>query len=193
MWAWFCDWDVLTEIKEGSLWSFNWQTGKKQSRVFRGSFIHLSLSNSDKGQALTKAEVRSGSVTSSCQTITAAGLKAAHCLSASRTSQHRERGERLTPNTEKLLIQGELGWLHGIATYKRVMSSVLMYINQEKQMSFWIWTTSNHFSGQDISVHFGHKITNHLPDPACEDSFRLNVINLTQNDNNNTRMNYCTI
>lgn len=45
-----------------------WERRKRQSRfrgVFRGSFIHLSLSSYDKGQALTKAEVRSGSVTSS--------------------------------------------------------------------------------------------------------------------------------
>lgn len=37
--------------------------------------------------------------------------------------------------------------------------------------------------------------TNHLPDPTCENSFRLNVTNLIlrQSDNSIARMNYCTI
>lgn len=47
------------------------------------------------------------------------------------------------------------------------------------------------FCGHDVSTS-SHKIINHLPDPACENSLRLNVMNLTlrQNDNNNTGMNY---
>lgn len=79
-----------------------------------------------------------------CQPITAAGLKAAHCLSASRTS-HR-----------KWLIRGELGWLHRTVTYKRgVMSLVLMYVDQVKLMSSNIQLLSlnniahYHFSVED--------------------------------------------
>lgn len=53
-----------------------------------------------------------------CQPITATGLKPPHCLSASRTSQHREGGgDWLTPSTEKLLLQKEPGWLHRKHSY----------------------------------------------------------------------------
>lgn len=47
------------------------------------------------------------------------------------------------------------------------------------------------FRGHDVSTS-SHKIISHLPDPACENSLRLNVMNLTlrQNDNNNTGMIY---
>lgn len=126
-----------------------------------------------------------------CQPITAAGLKAAHCLSASRTSQHRE-GEPTDTEHWKLLIREELGWLHRIVTYKRVMSLVLMYVNQEKLMSSTIQLLSsnnilyNHFSGEDNFLLFLLQTANHLPDPACENSFRLNVTNLIlrPNDDN---------
>lgn len=58
------------EIKEGDIVLFQLANGgrgrgKGKAGFFGGSFIHLSLSSYDKGQALTKAEVRSGSVTSS--------------------------------------------------------------------------------------------------------------------------------
>lgn len=44
----------------------------------------------------------------------------------------------------------------------------------------------------DMMSTSSHKIISHLPDPACENSLRLNVMNLTlrQNDNNNTGMIY---
>ncbi len=137
MWACFCDWDVLMEIKEGVIQLVNGSRGKGKAGFW--GFIYPPLikrlwqrPGSDKG----RGQVWFSDQLLACQTITAAGLKAAHCLSASRTSQHREGvGGRLTPNTEKLLIQGELGWLHRIVTYKRVMSLVLMYVNQEKRTS----------------------------------------------------------
>lgn len=77
-----------------------------------------------------------------CQPITAASLKAAHCLSASITSQRRDGGLTDTKHW-KLLIQEELGWLHRIVAHKRVMSLVLMYVNQEKIEGFscWVWIT----------------------------------------------------
>lgn len=56
------------EMKAGDTVLFqlaNGSRGKGKAGFFGGSFIHLSLSSYDKGQALTKAEVRSGSVTSS--------------------------------------------------------------------------------------------------------------------------------
>lgn len=39
-----------------------------------------------------------------------------------------------------------------------------------------------------------HKITNHLPDPVCENSFRLNMIQFdSRYDNNKERLDYGTI
>lgn len=188
--------------RRGLLWSFNWQTGAeaKAKQGFVGSFIHLSLSSYDKGQALTKAQVRSGSVTSSWPVSPSRPLvwrlpsvyQPAENLST-------EKGGLTDTEHEKLFIQGKLGWLHRIGTYKRVMSLVLMYVNQEKRMSRRIQLLNlnnilyNHFSGEDF--FFLPQTTNHLPDPAYENSFRLNIINLIlrQNDNNITRMNCCTI
>lgn len=130
---------------------------QRQSRIFRGSFIHLSLSSYDKGQALTKAEVGSGSVTSSWPVRPSQPL-VWRLPTVYQPAEHlsTEWGG-VTPNTEKLLIQWELGWLHRIVTYKRVMSLVSMYVNQEKRNKrpsgfiHWIWITYNNL-GQDISV-----------------------------------------
>lgn len=119
----------------------------------------------------------------------------------------RRGGVWLTTCTEKLLIQGELGRLHRIVTHKRVMSSALMYVNQEKtnvrldsgaEFESHVIFFSFFFFFYPSPVHFmclPQKITKHLPDPACENSFRLNLMNLIlrRNDNNNTQTNDCTM
>lgn len=67
---------------------------------------------------------------------------------------------------------------------------------KKKQMSGWIQGLNFVFlsfvflGGGGVS---DTKITNHLPDTACENSFRLNVMNLIPRQNDNTGMNYCTI
>ena len=108
-------WDMLMEMKERSLWSIHWQTGAvaTQSRIWGVSFIHHSLSSYDKGQALTKAEVRSGSVTSSWPVSPSQPLVWS-LLTVHQPGQHlsAERRGRLTPNTERQLIQEELDWHH---------------------------------------------------------------------------------
>lgn len=112
-----------------------WEWRKRQSRFRRGfygaSFIHLSLSSFDKGRALDKGrgQVRFSDQLSAWQNVIADGLKAACCLSATRT-EHLSTGG-LTPNTQESLIQGKTsgGCLHRTVTDKRVMSLPLIKRN----------------------------------------------------------------
>lgn len=89
-----------------------WEWRKRQSRFRRGfygaSFIHLSLSSFDKGPALDKGrgQVRFSDQLLAWQNVIVAGLKAACCLSATRT-EHLSTGG-LTPNTQESLIQEKL-------------------------------------------------------------------------------------
>lgn len=189
---------------------FNWQTGTeaKTAQGFYG-FIYPPLikqlwqrPGSDKG----RGQVWFSDQLSACQTITAAGLKAARCLSAGRTSQHREGGGFDWHQTQKSCsFRRKLGWLHRIVTHNGVMSLVLMYVNQRKlttplDPASESQSESELFLSSSRECHFyffllQNKIIKHLSDPACENSFRLNVMNLTQrwDNNNNTRMNYYKI
>lgn len=132
-----------------------WEQRKRPSR-FKGGFwgfIYPPLikqlwqrPGSDKG----RGQVWFSDQLLAWQTI-AASLKAARCLSASRTSQHGAGAD-----TVELLIEWELGsWLRRIVTYNRVMSLMLIYIDQENcsdyWISNWIWIT-NVFPRQDVSI-----------------------------------------
>lgn len=123
-----------------------WEWRKRQSRSRRGfygaSVIYLSLSSFDKGHALDKGrgQVRFSDQLSAWQNVIAARLKAACCLSATRT-EHLSMGG-LTPNTQELLIQGETsgGWLHRTVTDKSMMSSPLIKRNLVG-IGGWIWNS----------------------------------------------------
>lgn len=140
-----------------------WEWRKRQSRSRRGfygaSFIYLSLSSFDKGHALDKGrgQVRFSDQLSAWQNVIAASLKAACCLSATRT-EHLSTGG-LTPNTQELLIQGETsgGWLHRTVTDKSMMSSPLIKRNLVG-IGGWIWNCFFSFCCLFISAKKKNKL-----------------------------------